>query len=130
MDLRPIVLYLSRKRLSAKDVHLGIVHALGPDAVGYSTAMPHLYDALGAGRMDPEAAPDHDQKPHYIDSATVAALSELVRTAVRSSPGVVVVDPRFEISGALTSEAIAALSHAASSLGVPLSDTRSEGREA
>jgi hypothetical protein len=50
--------------------------------------------------------------------------------AVCFSPGVITVNPHFKISDAPTFHAIIALSHATSSLRSPLSDTRSEGRDA
>jgi hypothetical protein len=44
--------YLSRKGLSTKDISLHIVHALGPDAVGYFIIVLDRRDWHCAGPMD------------------------------------------------------------------------------
>jgi hypothetical protein len=67
MDLRSIVLYFSRKGLSAKDIHIDIVHILEPDAVGYSTVTQYLRDMCCTGPMILEAAPDHDYESDDSD---------------------------------------------------------------
>jgi hypothetical protein len=55
MDLRSIVLYLSRKGLSVTNIHFDIVHTVGSDAVDYSTQTLYLRDARCADRMGAEA---------------------------------------------------------------------------
>jgi hypothetical protein len=83
MDLRSIVLYLSRKSLSAKHIHLDIVQTLRSDAVFYSIVMLYLRDAHCAGLMNPETFPDHDNEPDDTDQAILAALSEQPFASIR-----------------------------------------------
>jgi transposase-like protein len=45
MTQRPIVAYLSLKRMSTREIHDDIVAALGPDAVSYSSVTRYLREA-------------------------------------------------------------------------------------
>jgi hypothetical protein len=114
-----MVFFLSRKGLSAKDIHLDIVHTLGPDAIGYSTVALDLRDAPCASPMHPEAALDDNHEPDDTDQAILAAFSEHPFASVRKLSQLT----RFEVNGATMSEAIAALSCATSSLDPLRSDT-------
>jgi hypothetical protein len=76
MDLSSIVLYLRRKGLSAKKVHLDIVHTLWSDAVAYSSVTLYLREVHCAGRMDSKALLNHDHEPDDSYQAILTALSE------------------------------------------------------
>jgi hypothetical protein len=74
MDLRVIVAYLDRKRLSARAIHNDIARTLGPNIVGYSTVRRYLREVkfpLSTGKTSNA----DDRKP--IDGTDEAILSAL-----------------------------------------------------
>jgi hypothetical protein len=83
MDLRSVKFDLSRKGLSAKDIHLNIAHTLGPDAVGHSIVTLDVGDATCLGPMNPETAPDNDREPDDIDRMILVPLSGQPFASVR-----------------------------------------------
>jgi hypothetical protein len=76
MELRSIVLCLSQKGLSAKDIHLGM---------DYSTMTLYLRDARCVCAMGPEIALDHNHEPDNPNLAILAALSEHPFASVQES---------------------------------------------
>jgi hypothetical protein len=58
MTQRPIVAYLSLKRMSAREIHDAIVVTLGLDAVSYSSVTNYLH-----GAQFPPSKPE----PHPVD---------------------------------------------------------------
>jgi hypothetical protein len=62
MDQRSIVLYLSRKRLSAVAIHDDLVATLGAEAVGYPSVTRYLREAIFASSNPPyPLSPPEDQ---------------------------------------------------------------------
>jgi hypothetical protein len=45
MTQRPIIVYLSLKGMSAREIHDNIVATRGPDAVSYSSVTRYLHEA-------------------------------------------------------------------------------------
>jgi hypothetical protein len=96
MDLKSIVLYLSRNGLLAKDFHLDIEHTLWSDTMGYSTLRLYLCDAPCAA-AGPGSRPGPRSRARRLQQGYIGPS---VSTSVRRNPGVITVNPRFEVSGA------------------------------
>jgi hypothetical protein len=83
MTQRPIVVYLSLKGMSAREIHDDIVAALGPDAVSYSSVTRYLREAQFPPSK-PELHPADVQRDFDdSDQAVLAALEDSLFASVR-----------------------------------------------
>jgi hypothetical protein len=64
MDQQSIVLYLSRKRLSAVAIHDDLVATLGAEAVNYPSVTRYLREAIFASSYPPDPLPPPE---HQLD---------------------------------------------------------------
>jgi hypothetical protein len=83
MDQQLIVLYLSRKRLSAVALHDDLVATLGMEAVSYPPVTRYLREAIFASfnPLDPLTPPEH--KFDDSDQAILLALADQPFTSIR-----------------------------------------------
>jgi hypothetical protein len=76
MTQRPIVAYLSLKRMSVHEIHDDIVATLGPDAVSYSSVTRNLRKArFSASKL--ELRPADVQRDRDLDDSDQAILAAL-----------------------------------------------------
>jgi hypothetical protein len=75
MDQQSIVLYLSRKGLSAVAIHDDLVATLGAEAVSYPSATRSLREAIFASSNPPDRLPPPE---HQLDDSSQAIFLTLV----------------------------------------------------
>jgi hypothetical protein len=83
MTQRPIVAYLSLKRISTREVHDDIVVTLGPDAMSYSSVTRYLREAQFSPSKPEFHTADVQRDLDDSDQAILATLEDSPFTSVR-----------------------------------------------
>jgi hypothetical protein len=76
MDQQSIVLYLSRKKLSAIAIYDNIVATLGAEAMGYPSVIRYLREAIVASSNPPDPLPPPEHQLDDSDQAILLALAD------------------------------------------------------
>jgi hypothetical protein len=83
MDQQSIVLYLSRKRLSAVGIHDNLVATLGAEAVSYPSVTRNLREAIFVSSNPPEPLPPPEHQLNDSDQAVFLALADQPFASIR-----------------------------------------------
>jgi hypothetical protein len=83
MDQSSIVLYLSKKGLSAVAIHDDLVAILGAEAVNYPSVTRHLREAIFASFAPPDPLPRPEHQLDDSDPAIPLALTDQPIVSIR-----------------------------------------------
>jgi hypothetical protein len=83
MGQQSIVLYLSRKGLSAVVIHNDLVNTLGAQAVSYPSTNRYVREAMFALSNPPDPLPPPDHQLDYSDQAILLTLADQHFASIR-----------------------------------------------
>jgi hypothetical protein len=87
MDQQSIILYLSRKGLSAVAIHDDLVTTLGTEAVSYPSVTCCLHEAIFASSNPPDPLPPPERQLDNSDQAILLALADQPFASIRELSG-------------------------------------------